>query len=378
MNDTVRIGIIGGGLMGREAASAFGRWFVLEDFPARAELVAVCDLQDKLLDWFRKVPTVKQITKNHRELLASPDVDVVYVAVPHNLHESLYLDVLAAGKDLLAEKPFGIDLRAARVIRDAAAKSGRFVRCSSEFPFLPCTQRVIAACSGDALPKLGKLLEIRSCFWHASDLDPTKEINWKRQNKFCGEIGVMGDLGMHVAHVPLRLGWRPKRVYAQLQKIYTQRPDGKGGMAECDTWDNALLHTDVDIAGQSDIPMRLEMKRLAPGATNTWWVEVLGTDGGIRFSTAEPKSLWTFARGKEQIWQRVDLGHQVPFPVITGGIFETGFPDCFLQMWAAYIAERNGFLKGRFGCATPDEAVQSHELFAAALESHLQKKVVTL
>ncbi len=378
MNDTVRIGIIGGGLMGREAASAFGRWFVLEDFPARAELVAVCDLQDKLLDWFRKVPTVKQITKNHRELLASPDVDVVYVAVPHNLHESLYLDVLAAGKDLLAEKPFGIDLRAAKVIRDAAAKSGRFVRCSSEFPFLPCTQRVIAACSGDALAKLGKLLEIRSCFWHASDLDPTKAINWKRQNKFCGEIGVMGDLGMHVAHVPLRLGWKPKRVYAQLQKIYTQRPDGKGGMAECDTWDNALLHTEVDIAGQTDIPMRLEMKRLAPGATNTWWVEVLGTDGGIRFSTAEPKSLWTFSRGKEQVWQRVDLGHQVPFPVITGGIFETGFPDCFLQMWAAYIAERNGFLKGRFGCATPDEAVQSHEIFAAALESHLQKKVVTL
>lgn len=378
MNDTVRIGIIGGGLMGREAASAFGRWFVLEDFPARAELVAVCDLQDSLLNWFRKVPTVKLLTKNHRELLASPDVDVVYVAVPHNLHEALYLDVLAAGKDLLAEKPFGIDLRAARVIRDAAAKSGRFVRCSSEFPFLPCTQRVIAACSGEALAKFGKILEIRSCFWHASDLDPTKAINWKRQNKFCGEIGVMGDLGMHVAHVPLRLGWRPKRVFAQLQKIYPQRPDGKGGMAECDTWDNALLHTDVDIAGQTDIPMRLEMKRMAPGATNTWWVEVLGTDGGIRFSTAEPKSLWTFARGKEQIWQRVDLGHQVPFPVITGGIFETGFPDCFLQMWAAYIAERNGFLKGRFGCATPDEAVQSHELFAAALESHVQKKVVTL
>ena len=306
MKDTVRIGIIGGGLMGREAASAFGRWFVLEDFPARAELVAVCDLQDKLLDWFRKVPTVKLFTKDHRELLTSPDVDVVYVAVPHNLHEAIYLDVLAAGKDLLAEKPFGIDLRAARVIRDAAAKSGRFVRCSSEFPFLPCTQRVIAACSGDALAKLGKLLEIHSCFWHASDLDPTKPINWKRQNKFCGEVGVMGDLGMHVAHVPLRLGWKPKRVFAQLQKIYPQRPDGKGGMAACDTWDNALLHTDVDIGDQRDIPMRLEMKRLAPGATNTWWVEVLGTDGGLRFSTAEPKSLWTFARGKEQVWQRVD------------------------------------------------------------------------
>lgn len=370
----MRVGIIGGGLMGREAASAFGRWFVLENFPVKVELVAVCDLQDKLLEWFRQVPTVKLLTKDHRELLRSPDVDVVYVAVPHNLHESLYLDVLASGKDLLAEKPFGIDLPAARKIAAAATGSGRFVRCSSEFPFLPGAQRVIQIARSGAL---GKLLEVRSCFWHASDLDPTKPVNWKRQVKFCGEIGVMGDLGMHVVHVPLRLGWNPKRVYAQLQKVYTERPDGKGGMAACDTWDNAMLHCDLEVDGR-EVPMRLEMKRLAPGATNTWWVEVLGTEGGARYSTAEPKSLWVFERKKEQLWTRIDLGFQVPFPTITGGIFEPGFPDCFLQMWAAYAAEWAGVLGERFGCVTPAEAVRSHELFAAALESHHTKTAVTV
>lgn len=188
----------------------------------------------------------------------------------------------------------------------------------------------------------------------------------------------MGDLGMHVVHVPFRLGWKPKRVFAQLQKIYTERPDGKGGMAPCDTWDNAMLHTEVDVAGQSDVPMRLEMKRLAPGATNTWSIEVLGTDGGVRYSTAEPKSVWTFQRSSEQSWQRVDLGHQMSFQTITGGIFEAGFPDCFLQMWAAFAAERAGELGKRFGCATPDEALLSHKLFAAALESQKNKSVVSI
>ena len=360
--------------MGREAASAFGRWFVLDQMPVKAELTAVCDLQDKLLDWFKQVPTVKLLTKDAQELLRSPDVDVVYVAVPHNLHEKMYLDVLAAGKDLLAEKPFGIDLASARKIRDAAQQSGRFVRCSSEFPFLPGPLRAIQAAQSG---KLGHILEIRSGFWHASDLDPSKPINWKRQVKFCGEIGVMGDLGMHAVHVPFRLGWKPARVYAQLQKIYTERPDGKGGMAPADTWDNAMLHAEVAINGK-EVPMRLEMKRLAPGETNTWFIEILGTDGGVKYSTKEPKTLWTFERAKEQIWQRVDLGHQVAFPTITGGIFEPGFPDCFLQMWAAYAAERAGALNNRFGCVTPDEAVLSHELFAAALESNRDKKVVAL
>jgi predicted dehydrogenase len=374
MSTRVGIGIIGGGLMGREVASAIGRWFVLENFPVRAELIAVCDVAEKQREWFRQIPTVKVITADYFELLASPDVDVVYVAVPHNLHEAIYLDVLKAGKDLLAEKPFGIDLRAARAIASAAKSLRRFVRCSSEFPFFPGAQRAYQLARDGTL---GKLLEVHSGFHHSSDLDPTKPVNWKRQKKTCGEIGVMGDLGMHTVHIPFRLGWQPSRVYAQLQKIYHERPDGKGGTAVCDTWDNALLHTDVLREG-NEVPLRLEMKRLAPGETNSWFIEILGTEAGVKFSTKEPKTLWTFQRAKEQIWQRIDLGFQAAFSTITGGIFEAGFPDCFLQMWAAFLTERAGKLEGKFGCVTPDEAVQSHELFAAALQSHAERRAIDL
>jgi predicted dehydrogenase len=367
----VRIGIIGGGLMGREAASAFGRWFTLVDFPVRAELVAVCDLQPALLDWFRQVPTVKHFLTDHRQLLALPEVDVVYVAVPHNLHEAIYCDVLRAGKDLLAEKPYGIDLAAAIRIRDLGVSLGRFVRVSSEFPFLPGAQRIYQQAKAGAF---GRLLEVRAGLLHSSDLDPTKPINWKRQAKTCGEIGVMGDLGMHVAHLLLRLGWKPATIYAQLQKIVTTRPDGKGGMAPCDTWDNAILHGTAVIGG-APVPMTLETKRMAPTETNTWYLEILGTDRGARFSTKEPKTLWTYRRDKEQVWEKTDLGFDTPFKTITGHIFEVGFSDILQQMWASFLAERAGKLGAAFGCATPEEAVASHEIWAAALASHGQKSV---
>lgn len=369
---TVRIGIIGGGLMGREAAAAFARWFALVDHPVKAELVAVCDVQPAVLAWFRQVPGVRCLTADHRELLARADVDVVYVAVPHHLHEAIYLDVLRAGKDLLAEKPFGLDLAAARRIRDEAVKLGRFVRVSSEFPFLPGAQRLHGLAAAGAF---GRILEIRAGFLHSSDLDPTKPANWKRQNRFCGEIGVMGDLGLHVAHLPLRLGWRPATVYAQLQKIYTRRPDGRGGETECDTWDNAALHTTVTL-GDDTVPMTLEMKRLAPTETNTWYIEILGTDRGARYSTKEPKTFWSYRRDKEQWWEKTDLGFAMPFKTITGGIFEPGFPDLLQQMWASFLAERAGKLGEAFGCATPDEAVASHEWWAAALESQRHRSVV--
>jgi predicted dehydrogenase len=370
----VRVGVIGGGLMGREAASALARWFTLLKFPVRAELRGVCELERERLEWFRQVPGVRLLTADHHELLARSDIDVVYVAVPHHLHEQIYLEVLRAGKDLLAEKPFGIDLESARRIRDEAARLKRFVRVSSEFPFLPGAQRIHQLASSGAF---GRILEIRAGFLHSSDLDPTKPVNWKRQNRFCGEIGVMGDLGLHVAHLPLRLGWRPLSLYAQLQKIFTRRPDGKGGFADCDTWDNASLHTMVEINGDR-VPMTLETKRMAPTETNTWHIEILGTDRGARYSTKEPKTLWLYRRDKEQWWEKTDLGFSVPFPVISGSIFEPGFPDILQQMWASFLAERAGELGDRFGCATPDEAVASHELWQAALVSQRDQSVVAL
>jgi len=370
----MRIGIIGGGLMGREVASAMGRWMALRDFPVRAELTAVCDLNPTMLEWFQQVPTVQHLVTDYQELLRLADIDVVYAAVPHHLHEALYLDIIAAGKALFAEKPFGINLEAARNIAAAAKDAGVFVRCSSEFPFLPGAQRAFEfARSG----RFGRLLEVHSGFCHSSDLDPNKAANWKRQVATCGEIGVMGDLGMHAVHLPFRLGWKPNTVFAQLQKGYPSRPDGKGGVTSCETWDNALLHASFDDAGEP-VPIRFEMKRLAPGETNTWFFEALGTDGGVRFSTKHPKTLELFERDQEQWWRSTDLGHQTAYPTITGGIFETGFPDCILQMWAAFAMEWSGQADDHFSCVTPEEAVASHELFAAALQSQTTQSLVSL
>ena len=93
----------------------------------------------------------------------------------------------------------------------------------------------------------------------------------------------MNDLGMHVLHLPLRLGWRPRRVYAVLQDIVQERPGPDGEPVPCDTWDNATLHADAGF------PLTLATKRIAPGETNTWRLRALGMDGGVDFSLGEPE-----------------------------------------------------------------------------------------
>lgn len=368
----VRIGIIGGGLMGRELVAVCGRWDLLVDHPARPRVVAVADPVPAARDWFSRVESVTTLTDDWRALIESDDIDVLYIAVPHDLHEEIYTAAAQAGRDFLAEKPFGIDRGAAERIVAAIDASSAFVRVSSEFPFYPGAQRAYSyAASGG----LGDILDVRAGFWHSSDLNRAKPINWKRRAETCGAIGVMGDLGLHIAHIPLRLGWQPLSVYARLDDVVRERPGPDGEPVACDTWDNALLVCGAHPRdGGRDFTMLWETRRIAPGHVNTWFFDAVGMDGGVRFNTREPTVLRRFRlEAGEQVWEEIQPGNVSSWPVVSGTIFEFGFGDALLQMWASYLAERVGALGDRFGTATPAEALESHRVFDAALRSwHLQ------
>jgi predicted dehydrogenase len=281
----------------------------------------------------------------------------------------------------MGEKPFGIDKAANDAIMACIAEHPDvFVRCSSEFPFVPAMQRL---CGMIERGEFGEIVEVNTGFLHSSDLDPNKPINWKRLIEFNGEYGCMGDLGMHVCHVPFRAGWRPLNVRAILSNLVRERPDGKGGMAPCETWDNAtLLCETLDPATGGAFPWTLKTERIAPGEKDTWYCEVYGMKKSARYSSKNTNSIeiLDYTVGGEQAWQQIDMGHETAFKSITGGIFEFGFSDSILQMWAAFLYElAHGKPLGKFaGCVTPEETALSHKLFTAALKSQRERSTVSI
>jgi predicted dehydrogenase len=367
--------------MGREFASAAARWCHLSDIDVKPEIVAVCDTSDKILKWYTdNFQSIKQVTSDYKQLLANAEVEAVYIAVPHNLHAELYCAAIKAGKHLLGEKPFGIDKPANDTIMDCIKKHPNvFVRCSSESLFFPAMQKIGKMLENNAF---GHILEVNSGFLHSSDLDFTKPINWKRMLKLNGEYGCMGDLGMHACHMPFRAGWLPKNVSAILSKIVKERPDGKGGMAPCETWDNATLFCLAeDTSSKVQFPMTIKTQRIAPGNKNTWYFEVLGTKASARWSSKQINTVEILEyTGGEQAWQVIDMGHEMAYKSITGGIFEAGFSDSILQMWAAFLYEIHHVkpISKFAGCVTPDEAALSHKLFTAALKSEKEKSTVCI
>lgn len=378
---TVNFGIIGLGLMGREFGSAVARWCHLTGMNVRPRIVAVCDKNPQLQKWFTdNFDSINLVTDDYHELLASPDVDAVYCAVPHNLHAQFYTDTIH-GEHLLGEKPFGIDKAANDAIMDCIRKHPDvFVRCSSEYPFCPPMQRIGRMIEANAF---GTIIEVNSGFLHSSDLNQNKPINWKRMIAFNGEYGCLGDLGLHPCHMPLKAGWVPKTVRAILSNLVPERPDKDGKLVPCETWDNGTLLCDVaDPVKGNVFPLTIKMQRIAPGETDTWYFEVKGMKACARWSSKNPRrfELLEYDGGAQQAWQQIDMGWEASFEGITGGIFEFGFSDSVQQMWAAFLYElTEGHPKSRFAaCVTPDEVAITHRLFTAALRSHAKGTVETV
>src|SRR5262249_15530562 len=120
----LKIGLIGYGAWGSHHASA-----IVES--GEFELTAVCSqsepsrraASDKL-----GVPTVA----DYRELLARPELDAVDILLPTHLHREVAAAALAAGKQVLLEKPMAATLADCRALIDAACSSGKILYIGHE------------------------------------------------------------------------------------------------------------------------------------------------------------------------------------------------------------------------------------------------------
>ena len=66
-------------------------------------------------------PETKAIT-DYREMLRDPSVSVVSVCVPNFLHAPITIDCLDSGKNVLCEKPAGLDAAQATAMAAACAR----------------------------------------------------------------------------------------------------------------------------------------------------------------------------------------------------------------------------------------------------------------
>lgn len=112
-------GVIGTGAIANDFATALSA-------SERCRIVNVTSFPG-LAQPFAEKFAVPRATDSLDELLGDPEVQAVYVATPHPLHEKLALAAIAAGKHVLVEKPMATSAEAAGRIVDAAKRRGVFL-----------------------------------------------------------------------------------------------------------------------------------------------------------------------------------------------------------------------------------------------------------
>ncbi len=127
-------------------------------FVPGAELVAVASRTREKAQEFAARHGVAHAYGSYRELLESPEVDVVYIATPHPHHRDVALAAIANGKAVLVEKAFTATLAGAQQVADAARAKGVFAMEAMWTRFQPV---VAAAREVVAWGRIGEVIAVQ-------------------------------------------------------------------------------------------------------------------------------------------------------------------------------------------------------------------------
>ncbi|MFF3656634.1 Gfo/Idh/MocA family protein [Streptomyces olivochromogenes] len=229
--------------------------------PARAtghRLVAVAARDRDRAEAFAATHGVERVADSYAELVADPEVEVVYNPLANSLHGPWNLAALQAGKHVLTEKPSASNTAEAAQVHEAVAKAGTVFMEGFHYLFHPVTRRLHELLGSG---ELGDLRHVETTV--AMPAPPDDDVRW--QLPLAG--GALMDLGCYSLHAQRMLapwaGGAPRLVAA--------RGGEKARAAGVDEW----LDVDLEFPGGATGSARCHM------AHDTWQMScrVVGSRG---------------------------------------------------------------------------------------------------
>ena len=162
MPETLNFGVVGTGGIAADFAQALTH-------SKRCRLVNACGSSHEKARAFADRFRVPASARSLPELLGDANVQAVYVATPHPLHEAHAIAALEAGKHVLCEKPLTLDAASSERVVAAAARSGKFLMEAFMYRCHPLMRELIARLQAGVI---GRIQHVRADFGFRVPRDP--------------------------------------------------------------------------------------------------------------------------------------------------------------------------------------------------------------
>ena len=330
MKETVGIGIIGTGFARRVQIPAF-----MNCDGARVMSVASGSLENAQFtaDEFG----IGHLTADWRDTIAHPEVDLVCITTPPNLHREMTLAAIEAGKHILCEKPMAMNVAEAQEMTEKAA-----VAAAEGKPILALIDHELRFQPGRLLAykmlrdgAIGKIRHARATFQAPHRGDPNIPWNWWSDATVGG--GALGAIGSHIIDsFHWFLDADVANVFCQLQTHVRTRRDADGEMRAVTSDDTSNLMLRFADGTLTENTTAVATISMTDGPNYLNLLEFFGTEGSMRIDHLGELSI---AKPGETAWTpiEVDLGTLLP------GMPDTGFARGFVEIAPRLVnAIRNG------------------------------------
>ncbi|MFB0903678.1 MAG: Gfo/Idh/MocA family oxidoreductase [Nonlabens sp.] len=191
---------------------------VAHKFAHDLALVDGCVLQavgSRNLKKARKFATEHQATQfysSYEEVAADPEIAIIYIATPHVFHFENTMMCLHAGKAVICEKPFAMNLEEVEIMIQTAKDKNLFLMEALWTRFIPSTLKVIELMEQNTI---GKIHSIQANFGYVATTDPTSRLIARELGG-----GSLLDIGIYPIFISLLLLGTPVETasIAQLSK----------------------------------------------------------------------------------------------------------------------------------------------------------------
>ncbi|MBN9511094.1 MAG: Gfo/Idh/MocA family oxidoreductase [Alphaproteobacteria bacterium] len=287
---TLQIGIVGGGWMGkvhamsyRTARSAFG------PEPASPVVAVMADVTMELAEAAARECGVDRAVADWRRIVEDPQIDIVDICTPNDMHLDVAMAAIAAGKHVYCEKPLANTVDAARQMADAAEQRGVTTMVGFNYIQNPVHGLARAAI---ARGELGEITYVKLIFNSDFMSDRNLQHTWRNDITRAGS-GVIGDIGAHCLSYFYHLVDREiEEVLCDLRFVIPDHPAplSAGAFRSGAQGDpNRRVPNTTDDMATVLFRLRgggsghMEMSRVSTGVRFDIGYEIIGTEGSLRY-----------------------------------------------------------------------------------------------